>query len=440
MNLLVHGFHAAEDLNVLRRLIRMNRIKHLVHVCAPPNVLNPTESGVNVESIAFNHAGNGLYHLRDLPALDEVLLEKMLPVESVVMKQMDRLEVYDTQYTHYSNRRALYLKHLRFWNYVLTSRKINLFIGSNIPHEVYDYIIFGLCQLHGIRTHFLFQSAIPDTLHQLTHFNDFTPDLLLAFNKLLQLYQRTPDNNIALSKTLQREWDRQIQNSIPFYMEQPVRHHPKNPQLDQEYVSVAEPFDTQLPYVYFPLHFQPEITTSPLGGQFCDQATAITLLGQRLPETVRLVIKEHPMQNWIGRGTGFYQNIVDQSKNVTFVPRNTSSHELIQKSLAVATITGTAGWEALFRKKPVLLFGNIFYQNAPGVFRIRSALDCENAVDTILNHRFVYSERLLKLFLMALESISVSAIIDSAYRGESQLNPSASEDNLVNHLSKIIAG
>jgi hypothetical protein len=438
MNIIIHGFHAPEDINVLKRVIARCNVKHLVHICAPPNILDSKELGIPIESIAFNQAGNGLYHLKDLPALEQPLLEKMLPTESVVLKQMDRLEVYDSKYTHYSNRRNLYLRHLRFWNHIITSRKINLFIGSNIPHEVYDYVIYGLCQNYGIRTHFLFQSAIPDTLHPLRNLNDFTPGLLPAFDRLVELYRELPDDKIVLPDTLQREWNRQITNNIPFYMDQPVRDHPGNAFLEHEYNSVIQKPNLEAPYVYFPLHYQPEITTNPLGGQFCDQATAIAMLSQHLPKSIRLIVKEHPMQNWVGRGNGFYQNILEQCPNVTFVPKGTSSHNLIEKSVAVATITGTAGWEALFRKKPVLLFGTIFYQNAPGVFKVASNESCNNAINSVLDRGFIYNERLLKLFLIALESISVNSIIDAAYRTDSQLDPLVSENNLVIHLSKII--
>jgi hypothetical protein len=438
MNLLIHGFHEPEDLKIIKRLIANNSIQQLVHVCAQPNVLNPLECHIPIESMDFYQVGNGLYNLQGLPPLDGALLESMLPIEAIVMKQMDRLEIYDPQYTNYSNRRTLYLKHLRFWNYMLTSRRIDLFIGSNVPHEVYDFVILGLCRLHLIDTHFLFQSAIPDTVHHLTDYTDFTPGLKPVFRQIKSLYQGVPDDGIVLSGKLQREWMRQLNNNIPFYMNQPVRCHVNNIILEQEHNQFVSNPDLTKPYVYFPLHFQPEITTSPLGGQFCDQATAITLLAHCLPKTVSLIVKEHPMQNWVGRGRGFYHNIIDQSPNVILVPKGIPSHYLINNSIAVSTITGTAGWEALFRKKPVLLFGNIFYQDAPGVFKIKTEADCNNAINQIVNNGFKYNEKNLKLYLLALDSLSIECVIDSAYRVESKIDPLKLEDNLFNHLYETI--
>jgi hypothetical protein len=110
-----------------------------------------------------------------------------------------------------------------------------------------------------------------------------------------------------------------------------------------------------------------------------------------------------------------------------------------RQEVALATITGTAGWEALFRKKPVLLFGNIFYELAPGVFKISSNDECLHAINDIIDNRFSYDERLLKLFLLALESTSITTIVDSLYRKDSYIEPQMLEDNLVQHLSKVIA-
>jgi hypothetical protein len=438
MNLLIHGFHAPEDLRALERIVKTPSVNHVIHIYAPPHSLKDNHFNIPIESIAFNHAGNGFYHLKDLIPVDGSLIEKMLPTEAIVMKQMDRLEIYDPQYSSYSARRSLYLKHLRFWNHVLIARKINLFIGSNIPHEVYDFVIFGLCRIYGIATHFLFQSAIPCTVHTLSDYTIFTPGLAKAFEHYQDAHRHTTSAEISLTPKLQHEWDRQSNNTVPFYMDQTPRFHPNNSLLNAEYESLTQDLERDIKYIYFPLHYQPELTTNPLGGAFVDQISALALLGKHVPPHYKIVVKEHPMQTWVGRGHNFYQNIVDQCKNVIFVNKSTSSHQLINNAIAVATITGTAGWEALFRKKPVLLFGNIFYELAPGVFKISSNDECLHAINDIIDNRFSYDERLLKLFLIALESTSITTIVDSLYRKESYIEPQILENNLVQHLSKVI--
>ena len=42
---------------------------------------------------------------------------------------------------------------------------------------------------------------------------------------------------------------------------------------------------------------------------------------------------------------------------------NTNSFDIIEESSAVATISGTAGFEAICQNKKVLLFGDVDYVN-----------------------------------------------------------------------------
>ncbi|MDD5740103.1 MAG: hypothetical protein PHO20_05050, partial [Candidatus Peribacteraceae bacterium] len=88
---------------------------------------------------------------------------------------------------------------------------------------------------------------------------------------------------------------------------------------------------------------------------------------------------------------------------VTFIPKETDTFQLIDHSLAVATATGTVSFEAFLRQKPVLMFGHYFYQYAPGVFRIRTSKDCEEALNAILHTQELIAERDVRIFLKALE-------------------------------------
>ena len=52
------------------------------------------------------------------------------------------------------------------------------------------------------------------------------------------------------------------------------------------------------------------------------------------------------------------------------MPMNIDSFPLIANSKAVATVTGTVGWEAMVRRKPVLVFGLSWYEKYAGVLKI----------------------------------------------------------------------
>lgn len=119
-------------------------------------------------------------------------------------------------------------------------------------------------------------------------------------------------------------------------------------------------------FVYFPLHLQPEMTTSTLGGIYVDQVLAIEHLHEKLPKGWRIVIKENPKQTFQYRPVSFFKRIQSLS-NVDFVGLKANSKLLIKHSKVVATITGTAGWEAIRLQTPVIIFGRAWYENFVGV-------------------------------------------------------------------------
>ena len=87
--------------------------------------------------------------------------------------------------------------------------------------------------------------------------------------------------------------------------------------------------------------------------------------------------------------------------NVNFISMKSNNYSLIDNSIAVATITGTAGWEAILRGKPSFIFGNIFYQYAPGVYKIngmKTAIQAYNEVKY-----FKANKKEIELFLKKLQ-------------------------------------
>ena len=129
-----------------------------------------------------------------------------------------------------------------------------------------------------------------------------------------------------------------------------------------------------IPFVYFPLHMQPELATNPMGGAFFDQALVLECLHARLPKGWKIYVKENPKQMEFMRGARFFERL-RLLEHVEIVPRDTSSHALIECAQAVATITGTAGMEALVLGKPVLLFGKVWYDSFSGIVPYDDTLD-----------------------------------------------------------------
>ena len=78
-----------------------------------------------------------------------------------------------------------------------------------------------------------------------------------------------------------------------------------------------------------------------------------------MSDSFHFLIKEHPGVIG-GRGIKFYKSL-SHLENVTFVPTEANSNELIEESDAVLVWTGSVGFEAALRGKPVLTVCNPYY-------------------------------------------------------------------------------
>ena len=75
---------------------------------------------------------------------------------------------------------------------------------------------------------------------------------------------------------------------------------------------------------------------------------------------------------------------------------------LIDHSFCVANLSGTIGLEALVRNKPVILFGNVFYQNFSNIFKLEKLEDLKNIIPNIQSKMNSHDERDILKYMYAL--------------------------------------
>lgn len=108
-------------------------------------------------------------------------------------------------------------------------------------------------------------------------------------------------------------------------------------------------------FVFFPLATEPEVSLQRLSPECFSQLACIAAICRDLPAGYRLVVKEHHTS--IGRRPGDFYAQISEFKNATFMHMDEPGFNVVQEAAAVATITGTVGFEAAMQGIPAILFG-----------------------------------------------------------------------------------
>ena len=149
--------------------------------------------------------------------------------------------------------------------------------------------------------------------------------------------------------------------------------------------------DFKKKYVYFPLHLQPEMTTDVLGGKYTDQLLAIEKLHKILPDDWYIYVKENPKQKSYMRGRYFFERL-SLIPNVVFVDRTVDTYKLMESAQFVSTITGTAAWEAITGGKNALIFGRVWFDHFPGIFRFEEIESIQEILQYRISHDDIQKE------------------------------------------------
>ena len=136
------------------------------------------------------------------------------------------------------------------------------------------------------------------------------------------------------------------------------------------------------PFVYFPLHVTDDYKIKSVIPHCRDQAAIVEQIADALPAGYDLVLKEHPLS--VGRNPLGLLRRLQGRRNVRLVDPSTSSHELIERSCAVAVISSTVGLEATLYGKPVLTLGQPFYSGYGVTLDLDSFADLRRTVPMLL--------------------------------------------------------
>lgn len=125
---------------------------------------------------------------------------------------------------------------------------------------------------------------------------------------------------------------------------------------------------TDKKFVLYTLHMQPEASVDVVGAYYDDQLQNIKNIWRILPSDYFIAVKEHT--NAIGnRSYTFFQK-VKELRNAIIVDENIDSHQLIDRSQAIFTVSGTIAYEAALKNKPAFTFADIFFNRLKNCLKI----------------------------------------------------------------------
>ena len=342
--------------------------------------------------------------------------------------------------------------YFRYFLWLLEDKKIEHVIFSITPIIGYDYLCYLASKRLGIKTTICYQSLFPDRFFYYNDLESFglfedladdpnvksIPKIAWGYKKDLfymkgNLRRSPPSPLTMLIRQSIRHGIRK--SSKPVRYSGVIENYIQSKDYNYHYSAAAlsaNQIDFDSKFVYFPLHLQPEVTTTGFGGEYSDQLDAIERLSEMIPTDWKIYVKENPKQGHQQRGAEFFHRLSSIS-NVLYLDKEVNTYQLMEKSQFVATITGTAGWESITGEKPCLVFGLAWYAQIPGVKIYSSSLTVEDVLNTPINKK-AQEEAFARIYKK-----TRAGIIDEGYRNiYANYTPESNSEKIKQFLESVI--
>jgi len=403
----------------------------------------------------------------NLEPVGESSIKKLCEYESQALAMMGRSDLLTSSF---AKKRSVYYKYIKYWYAILKTLQPDAILFVNVPHGASTFVLYSLAKALRIKTIMLDHLTIDSRSLLMNDYTQgslaLTKELEASRNKkynvddlshdLRDCYikQRDPAEDstphyvrriphektflpipsvstivkhivhLTIFKATFRYLEMLFSKTGPGVFHEKIfgitfkwkmhRRNQLNKKIFREYISLQLKPDLSKNFIYIPLHKQPENNTCPMGGVFDDQFLMIDIIASSIPDHWAVYVKESNAQwskgNIAGhlyRYEGYYREIA-KLKNTHLIPTEISTYELIKNAQAIATITGTAGWEAVLRDKHALVFGYAWYKDCEGVFRVSDFQSCRAAIKKIMEGHKPDQQKVIN-FLAALDRVSIKA-------------------------------
>ena len=411
-----------------------------------------------------------------IPPLDRNLISKLASDEPVLLKMLDRSDLYG-DFT--LQKRFIYChSQVMYWIGIIEFFKADVIIFRNAPHMAFDYALYAVSKILGVKTIMFEKTSFLGRILPVNSYEKGSIALKEKFESMLKMYEEDNQESVDTSDEIRKHIESLGQGydkAMPFHLKYKLTNFKKGKiggnlaiffniikdiikglllkkkdkkflrkkfyrnirlyktkRLAAYYNHIAKDLDLNLPYIFAALQCEPERQTVPSGGAFMNQYLMIDLLSKTIPKTWKIYVKEHISQfksyqhAYLGRSIDFY-NYIGSLPNVEFAPLSYTSFDLIDRALASATVSGSVGWESVVRGKPSLLFGHAWYKDCEGVFCTAERNELIKAIDAIKNG-YIPDRNKVLIFANALEETSFKGAI----------NPMFEEAGIVTYEKNVI--
>jgi hypothetical protein len=344
-----------------------------------------------------------------------------------------------------------------FFN-IVKEKKIELMIFFSFPHLGADFILYKIAKMLNLKTILLYQTIFPnkyliyqdisklgriekvkvkENKFNIQELKEFIRKYIVNYQSLQKrtfkerkaLFKRNTLKNVIIRILIKL---RLIFREDQAFLEKKYLYNLEKKQIN---VSDIDEICKNKKIIFFALHMQPELTTSLLGENYEDQILALEKLSLFAKDEWAIIVKDHPAQTSYQRNDFFFKRL-NLLKNVYFIDRKSDTEIMIKRSNLVATITGTIGFEALYFSKKCLIFGNCWYQNFAGIFRVKDKTTGEE-INEFINTN-IESHKFLRDFNSFLSTCE-NGVVDSYYKSEvKNFNNEENCKDIINSLSKFI--
>ena len=402
-------------------------MKTLIYDAPNVGVINALNDSKKIDIKYSIHSFQGVKKDLDSDEIIKFNMPKNFNFEVTEESQKNYVEFYDKNFNTFAlqfMRRGLKTldihelkNHFSFFYHsffkIIKDNNIDLSIFFDPPHVGPDFIVYQVTKLLNRKTIVMHQSIFPNKYFTLKKYED------LGNMNYLSTLAKDKLNNYDF-ENLYNEFILKMKNSIKLRDKKIYFRHKKTGtrylkdiiirilvnlklihredqiHLDKKYKSILSKIEKKYEeiqdiqngrkIIFFPLHMQPELTTSLLGGKYEDQILILERLNSFAKGNWIIIAKENPSQTSYQRNDYFFKRL-EGLKNIFFIDRLESTQLILQKSDLVATISGTGGYEALMQSKKCLVFGNTWYKNLHGVLKIDNNTQ-DSEIDNFINKNF----------------------------------------------------